>query len=344
MALREHGPALEEKNSIWLDLGGLMIAIVVVAVLAFGELPDLVKTYAPDLRSGDYAGVAGYIMGQALVSGFVVFIIAYFVLFRRSEPGRAWIYLLVLLAVPAVVQGGLLAFAKNLAERNNAQTREAYSEMRQLILLGSSPATSSAAVENFHVAATGESGAMVAIVKDEILKLLRMRSGYKTEIHALDLRTAMSPDSLAADGGAAAAHAKITQLRAIIQKYRAEANAIQADARTALANARVDAAFKQGALAGFDKSIGRGQAVTMKIYDYEDATAGELDAMVNDLEHPEKPWRVRNKQIVFSSTHDLDTFQAHQQKVRQIIADERAFAAQVQAEEMARTQAQPPVN
>ena len=332
---------MKEENSIWLDLGGLMVAIIVVAIWAFGELPDIIKTYAPDLRSGDYAGVAGAITGHALVSGFVVFIVAYVALFRRSAPGRVWAYALIILAMPAIVQGGLLAFAKTIADRNNAQTREAFAEMRQLIALGSSPGTSSATVENFRVAATGESGAMVVIVKDEIFKLLRMRSGYKSEIQALDLHTAISPDSLAADGGAAAAHAKIVQLHAIIKKYRAEASDIQTEARTALTNLKADATFKQQALAGFDKSIGPGHALTMKIYDYEDATADEIDAMVIDLAHPEKPWRVRGKQIVFSSTRDLDSFRAHQQKIRQITADEHTFAAQVQAEEMARTQAPP---
>ncbi|HKD23330.1 MAG TPA: hypothetical protein VKB71_15045 [Rhizomicrobium sp.] len=344
MTLREPGAATREENSIWLDLGGLMVAGIVVAVLAFRGLPDIVKTYAADLRGGDYAGVAGYIIGQALVSGFFVFIVAYVVLFRRSARGRAWTYALILLAVPAVIQGGVLAFAKSIAQQHDVQMREAYAEMRQLTLLGSSPATSGETVQNFRVAATGDAGAMVGIVKDEILKFVRMRSAYKSEITALDLHSTMSPDSLGTDGGVAAAHAKIAQLHAIIKKYRAEAGAIQADARAALANLRMDATQKEQTLAGFDTSSGRAHANAMKVYDYEDAVATELDAMIGDLEHSEKPWRVRDKQIIFSSTRDLDSFRAHQQKVRQIAEDERAFAAQVQAEEVTRSQAPPAVN
>ena len=318
---------MDEEKSLWPGRIGLVIATIAAVIWSIvGALPDVIKQYAPDVRAGDYAPLAGALTGHTMVIAVVVFAILYVLLLRGSDASRGVRYFLTIFFITIAVDAGLIAAAKNIAAQHDVQYRQALADMGRMMQLSKSKNDE---VSGFQIHATGDAGVIAAITKNEISTMVRLRNEYQTKVHALGLRSALAPASLATDGGPKEARMRIVAARALVKTYRdAELKAL-ADAQSAIANARLPASEKEQVLAGFDRSVKNERPMLEEMWDDEDGMLAESDAMTHDL--AQANWKARGAGFVFSSRRDLETYQAHQQKIHQLAQDERDTVARLQA-------------
>jgi voltage-gated potassium channel Kch len=329
---------MREEHNEWLGLGGLVIAIIAATIWTFGDLPSTVQQIGPALREGDYAPVAGAIAGGSIFVSVVVFAILYALFLRSASFARGMTYFLIIFAVSAAVQGGVLGFLKFGSDQQVAQYRQANAEMRKIFSLRTSGSVN---VAKFPVTATGDAGVLETIFKNEVTQSQRVRESYRSEMKALTLSDALSPAALATDRGIANATATIEKARATVKIYLAEETQTRANARAAMASSQIDLAEKKLALATFDDTTNRLMPLFEKNMNCHDEILVEYEKMVRDLANTAAPWRARGKIILFSNKQDLEIYQSHLRKVDQLKQEERTLVAQLNAVTASRLQMVP---
>jgi hypothetical protein len=314
---------MDEEKSLWPARFGLLFAIVISTGYGLWILPDAIRQHASELHAGDYVGIAetiGEHLGAVLA---IVFLLLYVLFLRGATAERILIYLLVLVVIAADVDAGIVFATRKAGHEQSFQYRQAVTDVRALVehlnaLGDTEEAVQARAANAAHVVAT--------IGRDEAAQINRLRASYQSEVSALILEGALKPKSLAADGGIKNAHLRIAQVRASIKTYRDTEQKIFADTRTAVQRAQIDASIRQEMLAAFDRSLRQRSAVSRKLWDYEDAILAEADQMVHDL--AKSDWRAQGEAFVFASHHDLNTYNAHVQKIREITQTEQILQAE----------------
>jgi hypothetical protein len=316
-----------ERGRVW----GLVIAAIVAVVGALIALPDVIRTTAPDLRAGDYAGPAGAVAGSAFVIALIIWGVLYLTFIRSRAPERGLAYFLILFAVAAVTQGGIIAAAKSVAVRqqanqaaSNDQMRTALGEMKKAVATVMNP---NGGAVDMHVHATGEAGELERATKTMMVSVSNANRDYRAEIAALGFPAIVQPAQLATAAGVARARVKLREGRAVVTKYRALNETLIVNARAAIAGAAMSDATKKSALEGFDGSVARDKARREHLWDDEDAIFAEFALAMDGLAHARGPWKTVGREIMFSNARDLESYRAHMANVRRLSQEENAITA-----------------
>jgi hypothetical protein len=316
---------VDEEKSLWPGRIGLLFALIIATGYGLWILPDAIREHASELHAGDYAGIAATIAEHLGVVLAIVFLLLYILFLRGATTERVVVYLLVLVVIAADVDAGIVFATKKAGHEQSFQYRQAVADVRTLVEQLGTPAETE---ESLRARAANDARTVAAISRDEAAQINRLRASYQSEVSALVLDGALKPRNLAADGGIKTAHARIAQMRASIKKYRDAEQKVFADTRSAVEHAQIDASVRQQMLAAFDRSLKQRAAVSRKSWDYEDAILAEADQMVHDLAHSQSDWRPQGDLFLFTSHRDLNTYNAHVAKIREITQTEQMLQAQ----------------
>lgn len=143
-----------------------------------------------------------------------------------------------------------------------------------------------------------------------------MNTRIETEREALVGQDFFESRALAAPGGLTRARTKVKALRDMVARSEVEDAQLQAQARAELAGLPVSGAKRALILRGFDESAGRETAEGRISIDLSQMMFDEMDAQIDILER--RRWVLEYGQIAFTSLSDMNAFNMHADRIRDI--------------------------
>jgi hypothetical protein len=321
--------SVDEEEDGRSTVGWLIVAVVVVMIWAVFSVPGLLHAYGPHLRTGDYASVAGAIVGQALVVTAVVWLALYFLFVRRRAAGRGGRYFAILFAVALATEGGVVALAKWAAEKDDAQGRVAKAEMIKAFAGVANPDTASV---DMRIKATGDAGEMERISKSAAARTIAAARKYHATLAALDYPAFVAPAHLAADRGLVKTREKLKGARQAVRVLRADSQANLEVLQTEVRASKMSEGNKTQFEAGIARGAAKRRQMEERSLDCEDGIFVEFGAIADLLARPRGRWLVKGKTIVFSNDRDLASYRVHISTMRQLAQKERGLAANERSE------------
>jgi hypothetical protein len=302
--------------------GAIAIAIAILAEIpvAFFVVVMVAAVLHGGLKVPDTVIETGVCIGT-FVSVVLVWAVLYYGFLRRRTPSRPVLSFVLLLILPSlaaalVVIGQQRQHAFDL-KRGQQGEEIALADLSTTVdnVIANGPRSYSVSL---HTSLNGEPGRLEQSAKTLLFVVPEAYRQYINKRDALDIDGAISPKSLAANGGLDAATNKLVQVRAAIVAREAAIDAAFAACRKSLAAAGIDGEKKRAALAAFDTRIARGNARRAAEVEDELALYNEMMAIVGELKDARGSWRVRRGGIEIDSDAVHARIQDHWETIAEI--------------------------
>jgi hypothetical protein len=316
---------VDEERSSWPGRVGLLLAVIIATGASLWFLPDVIRQHAAELHARDYVPFAETMGAHLAVIIAIAFAVLYVLFLRGWGLERPLVYLFVIFFIAADVDAGIVYATISAGHEQSFQYGQAVADVRTVI---DHYTASTDSEETLQARAANDSRIIAGISTNEAAQLNRVRAAYQMQISTLILDGSLKPQGLAAHGGLKKAREHIAQARALITKSRDEEEKVFADTRSMVSHAQIDESVRTRTVAAFNHSLQQREALSTKVWGYEDAILAEADLMVQDLANSQSDWRAQGDAILFASRHDLSAYRAHIAKIREISQTERLLVAQ----------------
>jgi hypothetical protein len=325
-ALSVDGMDEEEKGGA----GSIVVLVAAILVALVWALTSQITgmQVVKALASGDIAGAAGMILGDATFKALVVAAVAYVAVWRRNAPARAGRYVVILLVATIALNGGAIAllyqYAHGVAARKDAQLAQADSEISRALASAGDP---SGPGIDMRIHSTGDAGIVERDAKVYAAALRDAALDYRAQVAAAGYPAFLGPDKLQTARARAAAAQKITDLRAKLKAFRDGIARKQIDFRARFARETIDDRLKTEFLRGFDAKTAELAPVQDQILARQDAIFADFAAMVDVLSHPHAVWVMKGKTLLFGDPRDREAFNRYGADIRMLSATNKSVVA-----------------
>ena len=316
---------MDEERSSWPGRVGLLLAVVISTGASLWFLPDAIRQHAAELHARDYLPFAETMGAHLAVIIAIAFAVLYVLFLRGWGMERPLVFLFVIFFIAADVDAGIVYATLSAGHERSFQYGQAVADVRAVI---EHYTASTESDDTARERAANDSRIIAGISTNEAAQLNRVREAYQMEISMTLLDGTLKPRSLSSVGGTKKALARIAEARTLVKKYRDQEQKVYADTRSMVQRAQIDESVKPRMLAAFNRSLQDREALSAKVWGYEDALLAEADQMVRDLGNADSGWRADQDTFVFTSHHDLNTYRAHVQKIRELSRAEQMLIAQ----------------
>jgi hypothetical protein len=271
----------------------------------------LLASLAGDRRSvpADMGGLIGYTIGTLIL----VYGIPYYFAFRRAH--TAWKVIGFLVIAP-------LALLVNMANagRNIGAFRD---EMR------TTSGDLQAVVDGKTVSATGAATTPSGVIRNLLADLQANQKSYEAKLTQSGVLDLLDPAALQRNPAVLRDCGATERMRSELTLHRGTMEKRLADARNQMLALPGSRDVGEGMVEGFDESMAANRAEFARRWDLGDQSLVELGAICRVLAR--RTWKVSGEEIIFSSTRDMEDYNAAITRYNTVYTEQAALEAQAEA-------------
>lgn len=292
-------PSAHRRRAIALTALVVLCVALIVFVLLYS-----------DLRSRNYAHLAGYLAGSTIVITLaymivfarkqgIAFAIGAFVAIYASLAGSAYLVGLRVEEERKVEVATSVTALKGEVEKVRAASFDSNGVPQQITPLSDAPASK------------GESGVIEKYLRKQMNRSIATQNDYMHELDAIGWDKILGAERLKADP--TFAESKIIMQRAVdlVAKYRARSIKGIEDARREIDTLDITDRQKEGMRAGFDSAVPKNIKRIETMWDMEAQVLAKIGDNITLLSTKRNKWSFQNDLITFVSQEDLDQFNAN---------------------------------
>lgn len=221
---------------------------------------------------------------------------------------------------------------KNRKEQSNTEARQAVSELKQSLeeIRGSidNPREVPAFNTRLSPSASGDNpiALMTSFAQSIMQRFSQQQQNYLAELDAIQWDQIIAPERLQKDAGLAESKRKLEQAREIVAKYHQQTYALVDGLPAEIDQLALSDSEKAGMRRGFEQSSAQSRVQFDAVWQLEFDVIAEFAAIVALLDS--SAWSVADGQIVFESSDDLQTFNAHMTRIEELDTQQRTIRFQ----------------
>lgn len=155
---------------------------------------------------------------------------------------------------------------------------------------------------------TNEAEKLRVFMQSFFADMVTLQNSYLKELEEAGISTLLAPDRVVSDADFKQTPTMLVQIRAIVQDYKAKADALMVNFPQKIESSDFDQKTKAGMVRGYQQGLAKSMPLFRETWDIEVSSVELMSDILDHLHAKRKSWTLQNGQYMFQEQADVDRF------------------------------------